>query len=284
MIEHCLKINIDAIQFFYSILQSRVILFAVAFCSPLLIYAQQDSVSAKEMPHDSLIQEVQKEIDMIDILRIIDHKSIREKDGGEGKKIGNIYLSILPAVGYSTFTGWAGAISCNAAFYTDKSVLSKISTITSNPTITQYNQLALPLQTNIWTSQNKFNIVTDWRYLHTPQNTYGLGSKTTDNDKFGVDFHYLRLFSTVFRRIYKDHFLGLGYNYEYFWNVTSDHSSSLDVTRFQTFFDRRYTPVQQTSGISFNYLYDSRTNRINSKRGTYIKFVYNPNLIIFWKQ
>ena len=61
------------------------------------------------------------------------------------QKAKKYFLTILPAVGYTLQTGFAGLISANIGYYNDKEEDAKMSTISSSFTYSQYNQIILPL-------------------------------------------------------------------------------------------------------------------------------------------
>ena len=117
--------------------------------------------------------------DLIDIGRalVLRHPGIRADTSG--KKRGRIYGSILPSAEYTLQTGFAANLTTNAAFYAGESPEDNLSNIYLNLTYTQKSQLLIPMQANIWTKGNKYNILTDWRYNKYPQDTYGLGGLPT---------------------------------------------------------------------------------------------------------
>ena len=86
-------------------------------------------------------------------------------------------ISALPVAGYTLQTGFAAVLSSNFAFYTGEE--SNLSNVLTSVTYSQYQQIIFPIQANIWTRGNKYNISTDWRFLQYPSLTYGLGGNTS---------------------------------------------------------------------------------------------------------
>ena len=60
-----------------------------------------------------------------------------------------VFISALPAAGYSSATGFAVVLSAEAAFYVENkhSQHDKVSNIISSITYSQYNQIIFPIQT-----------------------------------------------------------------------------------------------------------------------------------------
>jgi len=108
-------------------------------------------------------------------------------------KEGRLHISALPVAGYTLQTGFAGVLSSNFAFYTSEHSQANLSSVLTSITYSQYRQIIFPVQADIWTRGNKYNIVTDWRYLKYPSLTYGLGGNTEADSGYNIDYGYLRL-------------------------------------------------------------------------------------------
>ena len=135
------------------------------------------------------------------------------------KTPGKLYPALLPSAEYTLETGIAFDLTGSLAFYTGNQADDNISNIYLASVFTIKKQILMPLQANIWTKGNKYNIVTDWRFEIFPQNTYGLGTLTTIADADSITFDYLRFYSTVLKTVAKDFYLGFGYDVDYFYNV-----------------------------------------------------------------
>jgi hypothetical protein len=216
------------------------------------------------------------QIDLIDIARslMLKHPAIRKDTTGR-KVPGKLYPALLPSAEYTLLTGLAVDLTGSLAFYTGESRDQNISNIYLASVFTLKNQILMPLQGNIWTKGNKYNIVTDWRFEIFPQNTYGLGTLTNDADADSITFRYFRFYSTVYRTVAKDFYLGLGYNVDYFYNVKDlSHPSP----GHQTVFGQYGVPQKSvSSGPTFNILYDGRRNEINPEPGWYANIIYRTN-------
>jgi len=183
------------------------------------------------------------------------------------QKTGRYHASVVPAAGYTLQTGFAGVITGNMGFYTSDTATASLSTVLINVGYTQYNQVLVPIQTNIWTRNNKYNLLGDWRYYKYPQSTYGLGSLTTTDEANLVDYSYVRFYQTVLRSIGHNMFVGGGYMLDYHWNITEQGNADGTVSDFDKY---GFTHTSVSSGLSLNFLYDDRKNSINPEKGLYV--------------
>ncbi len=216
-----------------------------------------------------------QETDMIDLLmKLLKNEKPREADTSrEGAS--KIHLSVAPAAGYTLQTSLAGVVVANAAFSTGPD--ANTSSLQTSFTYTVRNQIILPLQSNIWTKGNKWNFVTDWRYLKFPTYTYGIGGYTAFADGYLIDYSALRFRQTVFRELATSFYAGIGYNLDYYWNIQELNPPAGVVTDFQKY---GLQNTELTSGVTFNFLYDSRKNSINPDNGGFVNVIYRPNLKI----
>ncbi|GGB11757.1 hypothetical protein GCM10011511_39250 [Puia dinghuensis] len=185
-----------------------------------------------------------------------------------------VHLTLLPAGGYTLQTGTAAIISGNAAFYTDRSPNGKMSNISSSVTYSQYQQWIVPFTSNIWTKGNKFNIITDIRYIKYPSSIYGLGGRTDPNKGYTINFSNLKFHQTIMKSLSEDMYVGVGYFYDKFWDI-----KGLDKVSRQTTAQMKKELGKQevASGLAMRFSYDSRLNQINPKQGTYYNITYRSS-------
>ncbi|HEY6901577.1 MAG TPA: BamA/TamA family outer membrane protein, partial [Puia sp.] len=162
----------------------------------------------------------------------------------------------------------------NFAFYTSEHSKANLSSILASVTYSQYKQIILPIQADIWTKDNKYNIVTDWRYLKYPSLTYGLGGNTNADSGYNINYGYLRLHQAILRHIAQDIYLGLGYDLDYFWNIQEIDPPAGKTTDFERY---GLNTSELASGISAHLLFDNRRNTINPEKGSYAAVTYRPN-------
>jgi hypothetical protein len=187
-----------------------------------------------------------------------------------------LHISAAPAISYALSTGLAVNLTGNAAFYLAHDSATALSQVLISPAITESQQLIVPLQSSIWTKDNKYNFVGDWRYLEFPEKTYGLGGHTTLNDAYDLNYNYARFYQYVLRKVAKDLYLGPGYQLDIHYDIQQLGLTPGEVTPFDTY---GYSPTSVSSGVALNLLYDTRQNSINPEGGSfYGNVIFRQNL------
>lgn len=249
------------------VLMVKYLILLVFLSLPVLLLAQS-------VP-DTLVNPGVKEIDLIDIAqRILNKNSVNREDVVVNNK-GRVHFSAFPAVGYTLQTGFAGVISANAAFFTNahNHETENISTVVTSIAYTSKSQIIFPIATSIWTNNNEYNILSDWRYLKYPSQTFGLGGHTQQDSFYNVDYSYLKLHQAILKKITTDFYGGIGYDFDYFWNISEIDPPADHETDFQKY---GLTPTEKASGLSFILKYDSRRNPINPQKGIYANILFQP--------
>lgn len=255
------------------ILKTLFILYGIVFTNTLMAQQLIDS-NENSIITDSFLNTKTVEYDIKDIFKNIfkeHHQPLEDSSQLPAKKV---FVTLLPAAGYTMQTGFAATVSAGFAFYTDTAETKKLSTIITSITYTQYNQFLFPIYANVWTKKNNFNLIADYRFLKYPSTTYGLGARTTDDDAYGLNFNYIKLHQTLLKKIYKELYGGIGFYYDYFWNVKEIDPPLGIKTSFQKYGG---TQTMKAVGIALKLLYDSRQNQINPSYGTYVNIIYRPN-------
>jgi hypothetical protein len=206
-------------------------------------------------------------VDLMQELKIIKQK--KHKD-----TLNNHHFSLVPAAGYTLQTGFAILLASNLTFTTDKNEHSKTSTILSSVAYTQKNQIIFPIMANIWTKGNKYNIISDNKFLDYPSETYGIGPNAINSTSYRIDYIYLRLHETVLRKIVKNTYAGLGIFYDNFWNI-----KEIDAPQGIPSNLGRYGKEsrEETLGWIGQFLYDNRKNPINAENGLYASLIFRNN-------
>ncbi|UOR04610.1 outer membrane protein assembly factor [Hymenobacter aerilatus] len=188
---------------------------------------------------------------------------------------GHRFVSIIPVVSYTLQTRGLLQVAGNVAYQKPN---ANISTLVSALAVTQNKQVILTATSSIWTPGNRINWLGDWRLMHYPQNTYGLGTHTsTRRGVVNMEFDYLRIHQTMLRRILPNFYGGLGYQLDYHWGIVSTNGGQ-EVAHISGY-ERGVTGSSVSSGVALNLLYDSRGNAINPQPGgAYVNLLYRPNL------
>lgn len=183
-------------------------------------------------------------------------------------------FSFVPAVGYTLQTGFAGIVSGNMAWYNDIAADTKISSINTNVTYSQYRQIIIPFQVNIWTKGNRYNIITDFRYIKYPSVVYGLGGETDPGQGYTIDFSGIKVHQTIMKALSDNFYIGVGYYFDKLRNIKATDSLS-GILNLQL--KKALGKEETASGVALRFLYDSRLNQINPQQGVYFNIAYRYN-------
>jgi outer membrane protein assembly factor BamA len=209
--------------------------------------------------------------DLIDVF--IDWKitdTTQHKPKRSDKKI---RLSLLPsATTVPGASGFAFVTAFSAAFFLGAPQTTNLSNIYFTPYTNFAGKLVFPIRSYIWTKDNKWNFIGDYRYLVYPEYTYGLGSSSQQSDQSLVEYKHFRFHQSVLRNVFSYVVLGGGINLDYHYDITESPSVSPQK------YVRNYEGHTNTSSVSnslvLNAGYDSRQNSVNPQQGMYMGLVY----------
>lgn len=183
------------------------------------------------------------------------------------------YTVLLPVVSYSLATGGLAQLASSTAFRCPD---ANMSSVVASLAYTQNNQLVFSTISSVWTAANRYYLLADWRLMHYPLSTYGLGMHTTVANAITMDYKYLRLHQSVLRQLRPRLYAGLGYQLDYHWGVSSQQNRRpvSAVSEHRQGVQGRST----SSGVALTLLYDSRSNGINAAAGgTYLNLLVRAN-------
>jgi hypothetical protein len=256
------RIILSLVLLFYAGKSFAVSAYQADYALDKVTLAKSDSLKISGAPtHD------QK--DVMDILAQLKKKRTGASEKGKDSTRKVLY-SIVPAVGYTLSTGFTGLLTANAAFYLSDPATTNISSISSSFIYTQYNQITVPLLANIWTKDNGYDIVIDWRYFKYPQDTYGLGESSLQ-DADNIDYSHIRLHQSLLKSVGNSFYVGAGYFLDYRWHIKQAGTNE-DVKNYGL------TKSSVSSGPLLTLLFDDRKNSINPLKGTYANVQYRPNM------
>ena len=230
------------------------------------IYA--DSVSGKLKDTTNVIVNGTPQKDIYNVIGQLFHKKAAPvKDSITSKPI----ISFAPAIGYTLVTQFAIVLSGNITFRTDPS--ARVSTIIASADYTQNKQFTLPIQTSIWTKNNKFNFVGDYRYFKYPQSTFGLGSNADIDHEDPMDYSYVRFYETALRKITGNFYAGAGYIFDEHYDIEY-LGNNFTRPAFNIYGRPKHSIA---SGYTLNALFDSRDNGINPSKGLYANAIFRTS-------
>jgi len=237
----------------------KLIILTVFFVSSFTGYSQIEKDSTEQ-------------IDLPILLRKL--FNVEESDSAK-KKEKKVLLSILPAIGYTIQTGFTVDVISNNAFQLGDKENTNLSSVTFQVELSQRKQLSMPFNIVIWSPENKWNFVSDWRFLMYHQLNYGLGGSSLIEDEIFINFNYLRVHQTAYREIAKNTYAGVGYNLDYHTKIRQTHIKDNEVNDFSEYGDPSKT---LSSGFTLNGLFDKRKNSISPRHGEhYANVIYKNN-------
>lgn len=198
------------------------------------------------------------------------------KDRSVGESITEPHLSFIPAVEYSLATKLAASLNANY-IKPSKHNATKNSTYSTEIKFTQNKQVISQFLSNVWLKNNEYNINTNWSYLKFPQKDFGLGTENNQLTKFDqIDYSYLKLHQSIVKKIAPNWYIGPGLNIDYHWNITDTTTINKPVFGFSQY---GKTSSSNSTGVTFDLLYDSRTSIVNPiTEAAYFNLSYRTNL------
>lgn len=225
------------------------------------------------MPPNKGGKDTSTQTDLIDVAKSL-FRIRPNKARVQGEK--RVYFSVLPFG--STLPGGTGRAlitSTTAGMYLGPRQTTYISTATFAPYWNFKGRFGLPLRTSIWLRDNTWNIQGDTRFMVYPQYTWGLGNNENNDQRTLINYKYVRFYQSALKRIKPYLFAGLGYHLDYRFNIQSD-DAAVDLKEF-TRYEHGLDGNSVSSGLSLNFLYDTRNNALNPLPGSYANLVYRFN-------
>ena len=214
--------------------------------------------------------------DLIDELKRLFNMEQKKIDSSRLKK--KIQFSLIPVAGGVAGGGTAVATAFNASFYTADESTTSLSTITFTPWFTFDGRFVLPFRNLVWLPNDLLLWKGDTRFMIYPQYTWGLGGNTESENKILLQYNYIRVYHSFFKKAGKKTFLGAGYHLDYHHDASIEGDSA-DFSKIP-FFDyaSEYRTNTTSSGPVVNFLIDSRRNSLNPPGGIYLAADYRFNM------
>ncbi|WP_158826795.1 BamA/TamA family outer membrane protein [Mucilaginibacter lacusdianchii] len=207
--------------------------------------------------------------DLPDIFRSWFH--IKSKPGNDSVT-NKPEISVVPAIGYTLVSKLALVLSGNVAFR--RAPQSRISTVVASASYTQNKQFIIPVQTTVWSKNNDYVFVGDYRFYKYPESTYGLGSNSDIRAEDPMSFSFARFYETALRHVSGNWYAGIGYAVDTYWNISHEGALNGTLSDYERYGMRSHSLA---SGFTVNALHDSRDNSINPQKGWYGSMQYRIN-------
>ncbi len=246
--------------------------FLFFFLMNILLYSQNDSTVIQAIIIDSTatIQQSDsiQQLDLVDILS----KMFKIKNVDEKREKGKVRFTLFPtssaASGDKTvFT------SFNVTFLAGDKKTTNLSNIFFIPYIGFGKQYGFIVQPNIWLRNNNWNFVGEHFILNYPQNTWGLGGNSPDENEILIDYDHLRFHQNALVGIFPHFALGLGYAFDNHYNIVIDSADLSEISAPHLFNTSDNSSL--SSGLTLPVVLDTRQNSLNAEQGIYCSITYS---------
>lgn len=233
-------------------------------------------IAASFSAHSQKIDFKSDSLDMKYILKTIFLKNDTLKKKANPNKVA---FSLMPAPDMKSAEGGLVVSFVTTFFLGEDHETTKMSEVYFTPTTSFTGQYSFPIQSYIYTKDNKYNFIGDYRFMIYPQFTYGLGGNSSKDPQSEVHYQQIRFYQFISRKIKGDFRLGLGFQLDHYQNI-SEESEISGPTDFNIYQKGDYSD-ELSSGIAFQALYDSRKNILNPNQGYYFEADYRINSSMF---
>lgn len=184
----------------------------------------------------------------------------------------HVSFSFLPIIISDPFVGLGYGLLTNVNYVLGPMETTRFSNTQAYILKTTNGQFAAQLNHQIFLKDEKWIVQGKLQYLDWPENVYGLGANTIeDNSKELVSYKALDFEERVLYKLKKYHFLGVQYKLY----SASDVKSDSGITKIYSNGAIGYNSFT-ASGLGVHYIYDSRDNVQNAFKGKYIELAVNP--------
>lgn len=234
---------------------------------PCLLFAQTPTDTA------NVYVDTTGQKDLLDVF----NRFFKFKPRSQERNKKQFYFSVLPLS--SNVPGGSRALvtTTTAGFYMGDRNTTYLSSLVFAPYFNFKGRYGLPVHSSIWTNNNTFNIQGDTRFLVYPQYTWGLGSRSSENNRVLVDFNYIRFYQSILKRITPYFYIGPGIDMDYFFGIEPQNNVNL-----QQFTGYMYgtNPGDNSfsNGLTLNAVYDTRKNLLNPVPGIFANLIYRHNV------
>jgi hypothetical protein len=208
---------------------------------------------------------------------------------------------VLPNISSNPTNGFLLGVGGSFGWYMGPKENTKVSSAPFTVAVTSKSQLITFLKHNIYTKGNTYFLQGDWKFYIYSQTTYGLGTNAPDTIGvpsniswmgegtgsviFPMKFNYIKFHEILNRQIIGSLYGGIGYHLDSYYSIEDEeyHPDSVPpkITPHSYYSDTNGFSrlAYNLSGLSVNFLYDTRDNQINPYKGIYANINYRINPI-----
>ena len=204
------------------------------------------------------------------------------------KPIKNSFLLVIPVIGVQPATGFSYGATGQYTFK-GKEISDKYSSANLGVTFTTKKQLLINAKNNILLKNNRIYLRGDYRLYIFTQPNYGLGTNIVpanredpdfdiESIKEPMDYNYFKFHQTASWEIKKNFYIGGGVELDWYSTI---NDKNLDVENGRLTNHYNYSVLNGfneneyfVNGLSFNFIYYSRDNQINTRKGWFSNVDY----------
>jgi hypothetical protein len=191
----------------------------------------------------------------------------------DGKK--KVAFSIIPITTSKSGGKQVFVSSINAAFLLSQDEKTNYSSVFFLPYTDFSQNIGFGLKYNLFTPKNSWNLPGELRISNLTEYSYGLGSGSTESDRFRLNYNNLRFNFIANRKLQGYIFGGVGLSYDRFFSVGVSEAPN-SPGEFEKY-GIGVGSASSATGIIFNLLHDNRKNSINPADGLYIQTILRLN-------
>jgi hypothetical protein len=203
---------------------------------------------------------------------------------------------VLPNISSNPTNGFLLGVGGSFGWYMGPKENTKVSSAPFTVAVTSKSQLITFVKHNIYTKGNTYFLQGDWKFYIYSQPTYGLGTNAPDTINvpsniswmgegtgsviFPMKFNYIKFHEIFNRQIIGEFYGGIGYHLDSYYSIEDEYYHPPDtITPHSSYSDTNgfSRSAYNLSGLSLNFIYDTRDNQINPYKGIYANLNYRIN-------
>lgn len=180
----------------------------------------------------------------------------------------------MPFVASNPASGVVAGAGFEVTFFEGAPPATHASTMEAKLAASSKGQLVSAARFSVYSLDDNWWFAGENRLEHTSMAVYGLGSDADSLDAVDVDYHLAKLHEAVYRRVYRDLYLGVGVQYSSHTSVVPFESAGGWGSASYAAYSRAngFDPGSQVSaGTSVTALVDARDSSVNPTRGWLVR-------------
>jgi len=290
------------VEYLIEMSKNLTLIILLLLAVPCVSYGQNiDSIQRHDQEVNPITSQTQNQDSVISDCQQKDLSDLFRKKGKPAKPPKETLLLILPKISSNPTNGFTVGLGGTFGARFGPEETTKISMINLSVAVTTKQQFLSFIKSNVFTPNNRFFLQGDWRFDIFQGPTWGLGTQapdTIDLDQtwfwegadvsetegaFNLRYNYIKLHEIVNFEIKSNLFVGVGYHLDIYSKITDDELNLDTLPRQLTphFAYSKLLGFDETgytlSGVSLNFVFDSRDNLINPYKGHYVNVSYRMN-------